>query len=80
MNEVGKPVLRFAYDPLDLNPNLRIEANEKVTAFQFEALNKRLDRIDAMIVRLERRVWLTVYGVAAAILAQAFQSFLAVTP
>ncbi|MEM9853385.1 MAG: hypothetical protein AAF841_02925 [Pseudomonadota bacterium] len=80
MSERGKSVLRFAYDPVDLNPNLRIEANEKVTAFQFEALNKRLDRIDEMMIRLERRLWLTVYGVAAAILTQAFQSFLAVTP
>jgi len=80
MRDPGKPVLRFAYDPMDLNPNLRIEANERVAAFQFDALNKRLDRIDEMMVRLERRLWLTVYGVAAAILAQAFQSFLAVSP
>ena len=33
-----------------------------------------------MMMRLERRLWLTVYGVVAAILAQAFQSLLAVNP
>ncbi|MEM6729816.1 MAG: hypothetical protein AAF618_15025 [Pseudomonadota bacterium] len=73
-------MVRFAYDPLEPHPALLIEANEKLAAFQFEALNTRLDRIDAMMLRLERRLWLTVYGVAAAILTQAFQSFLAVTP
>ena len=30
--------------------------------------------------RLERRLWLTVYGVVAVILAQALQSFLVATP
>ena len=43
-----------------------------------EAVNRRLDRIEQMMERLERRLWLTVYGVAAVILAQAFQSFMAV--
>ncbi|MEL6700228.1 MAG: hypothetical protein AAFO58_00900 [Pseudomonadota bacterium] len=65
---------------MDLNPNLRIEANEKVTAFQFAALNTRLDRIEDMMTRLDRRLWLTVYGVVGAILAQAFQSLLSATP
>ncbi|MGR3435049.1 MAG: GTA head formation protein, RCAP_rcc01685 family [Shimia sp.] len=72
--------IRYAYDPLDINPALRIEANERVTALQFESLNKRLDRIEEAMMRLERRLWLTVYGVIGAILAQAFQSILFVTP
>ena len=71
---------RFAYDPADINPALRIEANEKLTAFQFDSLNQRLDRIEEAMQRLERRLWLTVYGVVAAILVQAFQSILTVTP
>jgi hypothetical protein len=33
-----------------------------------------------MMERLERRLWLTVYGVVAVILAQAVQSFLVVAP
>jgi len=71
---------RYAYDPADINPALRIEANERVTAMQFDSLNKRLDRIEEAMMRLEKRLWLTVYGVVAAILAQAFQSLLVVTP
>ena len=33
-------------------------------------------KIEDMIERLERRLWLAVYGVVAVILAQAFQSVL----
>lgn len=71
---------RLGYDPDAFNPALRIEANEKLTALQFDSLNKRLDRIEAMMLRLEKRLWLTVYGVLGAILAQAFQSLLTVAP
>lgn len=74
------PKYRYAYDPVDINPALRIDANERVTAMQFESLNKRLDRIEEAMQRLEKRLWLTVYGVVAAILAQAFQSLLVVAP
>lgn len=66
--------IRLAYDPADLNPALRIEANEKVNALQFDTLNRRLDRIEEAMQRLEKRLWLAVYGVAAAVLAQAVQS------
>ena len=43
-------------------------------------LLSRLERIEAMMERLEKRLWFTVYGVVAVILAQAVQSFLVVTP
>jgi hypothetical protein len=43
-------------------------------------LNERLARIEAVIERLERRLWLTVYGVAAVILAQVFEGFLRAVP
>ncbi len=33
-----------------------------------------------MMERLEKRLWLTVYGVLGVILAQAVQSFLVVAP
>jgi hypothetical protein len=57
---------------------LRLSAHERVAQIQNEAVNRRLDRIEQMMERLEKRLWLAVYGVAAVILAQAFQSFLAV--
>ena len=59
---------------------MRLQAHERVSAIHFENLVKRLDRIELMMERLERRLWLTVYGVVAVILAQAVQSFLVVGP
>jgi hypothetical protein len=55
---------------------LRLSAHERVTEIQNQAMNRRLERMEQMMERLEKRLWLTVYGVAAVILAQAFQSFL----
>lgn len=73
---MANPAYRLGYDPVDLNPALRIETNERLSALQFDALNKRLDRLEAMLLRLERRMWLIVYGIAAAVLAQTIQSLL----
>ena len=64
----------------DCAPSLRLEALERVSGLQVKALTDRLDRIEALIERLERRLWLAAYGVAGAILAQAFQGILAVAP
>lgn len=68
------------YSPFECAPGLRLAAHERVAAIQHEHLCRRLDQIEEMMERLERRLWLTVYGVAAVILAQAFQSLLVVSP
>ena len=67
---------RYGFESFDCAPALRLEAHERVAELQFSSLNKRLDRIEAMIERLEKRLWLTVYGVVGVILAQAFQSLI----
>jgi hypothetical protein len=67
----------YPMPPFDCAPGLRLSAHEKVTQIQQEALGRRQDRLEQLLERLERRLWLTVYGVAAVILAQAFQSILA---
>ncbi len=59
-------------------PGLRIETQEKVAALQYAQMNARLKRIEDMMERLEKRLWITVYGVAAAMLAQAAQSLFTV--
>ena len=66
---------KFAYDPADINPAFRIETHERLAALQFEALNTRLDRIETAMARMDRRVWVMVYGVFAVVLTQATQSF-----
>ncbi len=55
-----------AYD----HAQARIDANERVCVVRWSALEFRLNRIEEALERLERRLWLTVYGVVAAILAQ----------
>ena len=64
----------------DCAPGLRLEAHERVSAIHHANLLDRLDRLEQVMERLERRLWLTVYGVVAVILAQGVQSFLVVTP
>ncbi len=69
------PVQRF-----QCAPGMRLEAHERVSEIHFDNLVRRLDRIEQMMERLEKRLWLTVYGVLGVILAQAVQSFLVVAP
>ena len=61
-------------------PGLRLEAHERLTAVHFDNLAKRLDRLEELMERLEKRLWLTVYGVVAVILATGFQSIMAAIP
>ncbi|WP_149754422.1 GTA head formation protein, RCAP_rcc01685 family [Roseivivax sediminis] len=71
---------RGDYEPFACAPGLRLEAHERLSDLQFGNISDRLDRIEALMERLERRLWLAVYGVCAVILAQAFQSILSVAP
>ena len=60
---------RYLYDSFDAAA-ARIEANERVAEERWAALEFRLGQIDGALERLERRIWLGVYGVAAFLLAQ----------
>ncbi|MGE4326269.1 MAG: hypothetical protein AB7E21_09165 [Pseudodonghicola sp.] len=62
--------------PFDCAPGLRLAAHERVSQIQNDNICRRLDRLEEMMERLERRLWLTVYGVVAVILTQALQSML----
>jgi len=62
--------------PFDCAPGLRLAAHERLMQLQTDHLNRRLDRLEQMMERLDRRLWFTVYGVAAVILGQAFRSFM----
>lgn len=68
------------YERFECAPGLRLQAHERVAEIHHENLLRRMDRLEEMMERMERRLWLTVYGVVAVILAQAVQSFLVVTP
>jgi len=59
---------RFLYEPFDA-ASARIEAHERVTDERWKALERRLNGIETMLERLDRRMWLAVYGAASLLLA-----------
>lgn len=60
---------RFLYDPFDA-AHARIETHERVFEERWIALNRVLEQIERGLERLERRLWLAVYGVATALAGQ----------
>lgn len=70
---------RFLKEPFEVHEQ-RFEATEKIMELQFAQVEKRLERIEMMMQGLERRLWMTVYGVLAVILTQAVQSVLEYAP
>ncbi|MDU9003898.1 GTA head formation protein, RCAP_rcc01685 family [Sedimentitalea todarodis] len=71
---------RPRFDAFECAPGLRLAAHERLSQVHHDNLVQRLDRLDELMERLERRLWLAVYGVVAVILGQAVQSFLVATP
>ncbi|SFA78162.1 hypothetical protein SAMN05421688_0834 [Poseidonocella pacifica] len=71
---------RGGFESFECAPGLRLEAYERLAALQFKTLQERIEKHEGTIERLEKRLWLTVYGVAAAIIGQAFQSLIAAVP
>jgi hypothetical protein len=66
--------------PFDCAPGLRLQAHERVSEIHRQNMLGRMARLEEMMERTERRLWLTVYGVVAVILAEAVQSFAVVAP
>ncbi len=55
---------RFLYEPFDATA-ARIDAHERVTEERWVNLERRLQGIEGLLDRMERRVWVVVAGVAA---------------
>lgn len=66
---------RFLYEPFDV-ANVRIDATERVFDERWKALEHRLEAIEAAMNRLERRMWLAVFGTATFFLADLAQRIL----
>jgi hypothetical protein len=66
---------RYLYAPFDA-ANARIDATERVMEERWQALAFRLESIEAALDRLERRLWLAVFGVVAVILTEAISHIL----
>ncbi len=70
------PGSRYLYDSFDAAA-ARIEANERVAEERWTGLEYRLGQIEGSLERLEKRIWVGVYGVAAFLLAQVAETLLA---
>ncbi len=66
---------RFLYEPFDA-ASARIEAHERVTEERWLGLERRLQAMEATLERLERRLWLAVYGAAGMFAADVAYSFI----
>ena len=60
---------RFLYEPFDAT-SARVETLERVSEERWAALERRLGAIEAALDRMERRMWMAVYGVAGTLAAQ----------
>lgn len=60
---------RFLYAPFDAAA-ARIDANERVLEERWNALTFRLEGIEAALQRLEKRLWIALFGMMTVILAE----------
>ncbi len=58
---------RYLYDSFEAT-QARIDAQERVFELRKEALDFRMARLESAVERLEKRLWVAVYGVAAGVL------------
>ena len=61
---------RFLYEPFAFASIHQVEAHERIVENQIDAVERHFVRLEAAVERLEARLWLTVYGVAAMVLAE----------
>ncbi|MFN4158510.1 MAG: hypothetical protein ACK4GO_08930 [Gemmobacter sp.] len=66
---------RYLFDSFDAAA-ARIEANERVAEERWGALEYRLGQIETTLERLEKRIWLGVFGVAAFLLTQGAEALI----
>ena len=69
---------RFLYEPFDA-ASARIEVNERIQEERWTQLERRLAQIEVALDRLEKRIWLAVYGAASLILADIAYGLLSMT-
>ena len=69
---------RFLYEPFDV-AHARIEVNKRIQEERWSQLERRLTHIEVALDRLEKRIWLAVYGAASLILADIAYGLLSMT-
>jgi hypothetical protein len=59
---------RFLYEPFDVT-QARLDVAEKIAEERWSQLERRLVQMETTLDRLEKRMWLAVYGAASMVLA-----------
>ncbi len=72
---------RFLYEPFECatkacEPSHKLDAYEQVMAERWLALEYRLKTMEGVLQRLEKRMWMTIVGVAGVVLTEAAASLL----
>jgi hypothetical protein len=67
---------RFLYEPFEFASVHRVEAHERIVETQLDAFERHFARLEAAVERLEKRLWVAVYGVAAVVLAEVARAYL----
>lgn len=73
------PASRYGFERFDCAPALRLDAHERLAQIQHDAQQRRVEQLAEQIERLERRLWLTLYGVVGVILTQATQKLISLS-
>jgi len=71
--EVGS---RYLYEPFEFASVHQVEAHERIVETQLDTIERHFARLEAAVDRLERRLWMAVYGVAAIVLGEIARAYL----
>ena len=67
---------RYLYEPFEFASIHQVEAHERIVESQLDSVERHFVRLEAALERLEKRLWMTVYGVAAMVLAEIARAYL----
>lgn len=81
MSETPRSGSRFLYEPFECATKAcvsdhKLDAYERVMAERWLALEFRLKTMECVLQRVEKRMWLTIVGIAGVVLADAAASLL----
>jgi len=69
---------RFLYEPFDA-ASVRIDANQRINDERWVALEVRLVRLEMLMDRIDRRLWIALSGVAGVLAAEIAVTFMNTT-
>lgn len=69
---------RYLYEPFDV-ASARLDAHMQINQERWSNLERRLGTIETMLERLEKRLWIAVFGVVGVILSRGIQALIEIS-